>query len=63
MAENPFGDPPEVLRGASGSNDIADLLGFHPPMYVPLPEDITAPFIDAIKGKRFGSDVVKLLSR
>ena len=42
---------------------IEQLLGFKPPDRVPLPDNVTVPFIAAVKGKTFGKDAATLLSR
>jgi hypothetical protein len=42
------------------SFDLADLMGFKPPPHVELPDSVTSPFLNAIKGKCFHAT---LLSR
>jgi len=42
---------------------IEELLGFNPPKTTPLPDDLTIPFINAVRGKTFGADFATLVSR
>ena len=42
---------------------IEGLLGFNPPQSVPLPDEVTIPFINTVKGKTFDGDAATFVSR
>merc|ERR1711918_241117 len=53
----------EERPSAASRPTIEQLLGFHSPVLVPLAEEVTGPFVAAVKGKSFGKDAATFLSR
>ena len=51
------------MRNGTLPETLEELMGFKPPDNVPLPDYVTMPFINAVRGKTFGGDVAALVSR